>query len=426
MERLFTRIGGGLGAAVLLAVLAVFPGSSSARLVEKIVVVINGVPHTYSDLRKFTNARLRQDVQIDELAAGRAPKEWLEQFITEELIEAEVKGTGIRVGDEDIDGYIRTFRERNGLTLAQLTSLLRREGKDMARYREEVRVQIERGELIERNVRKKVHVTDRDARRYYDANPHLYVAGLKVDLRHLMLELDEGAPDHREQAVLARIRELRRQAIDGADFAALARAHSQGSGAGEGGSIGRVEPGDLPDPLAKVAVTLEPGTISQPVRTSLGYHLVRVEDREGGQRLGFGVVSEQVKEQLYEQTLEERFEKWLQTDLRKKHRVEVKLDGYAFEARQAKRGTVGNLMASSAADDEERGFWDYLNPLTYIFDEEVIRDSSGESTDRKVVSLFGMPLFTTDVGDDDDVPLDEPLGREAPAPPSDAGAGGSP
>lgn len=426
MERLCTRTRSGFGAAVLLAVLALFSGSSSAGLVEKVVVVINGVPHTYSDFRRFTNARLRQDVQLDDLTEARAPKEWLEQFITGELIQAEVRGTGIRVRDEDIDRYIETFRERNGLTLAQLTSLLQREGKDMAQYREETRVQIERGELIERNVRKKVHITDRDARRYYEANPHLYVTGLKVDLRHLMLEVEEGAPDHREQAVLARIRELRREVLDGADFAALARAHSQGSGAGEGGSVGWVEPGNLPDSLARVAVTQEPGAVSQPVRTSLGYHLVRVEGREEGQRLGFGVVSEQVKEQLYRQTLEERFDKWLRTDLRKKHRVEVKLDGYAFEAQQARRGTVGNLMASTAADDEEWDFVDYINPLSYIFGQEVIRDSSGAPTDRKVVSLFGMPLFTTDVGDDDDVPLDRPLGREAPAPSEGADAGGSP
>lgn len=426
MERLCARTRSGLWAAVLLAALAALPGSSSARLVEKVVVVINGVPHTYSDFQRFTGARLRQDVRLDDLTAGRAPREWLEQFITEQLIEAEVKGTGIRVRDEDIDGYIRTFRERNDLTPAQLTSLLQREGKDMARYREEVRVQIERGELIERNVRKKVHITDQDARRYYEANPHLYVTGLKVDLRHLMLELEEGAPDSREQEVLARLRELRRRILDGADFAELARAHSQGSGAGDGGSIGRVEPGNLPDSLARVAVTLDQGAVSQPVRTSLGYHLVRVEGREGGQRLGFGVVSEQVRERLYNRTLEERFDKWLRTDLRKKHRVEVKLDGYAFEAQQARRGTVGNLMASSAADEEEWGFVDYINPLSYIFDQEVIRDRSGAPTDRKVVSLFGMPLFTTDVGDDDDVPLDRPLEREAPAPSGGADAGGSP
>ena len=69
-----------------LALLAVFPVSSPGSLVEKIVVVVNGVPNTFSDLRKFARTKLKQDVDLDELTAGRVPKQWLEEFITHELI----------------------------------------------------------------------------------------------------------------------------------------------------------------------------------------------------------------------------------------------------------------------------------------------------------------------------------------------------
>ena len=70
----------GLCATAFLALLAVFPVSSPGSLVEKIVVVVNGVPNTFSDLRKFARTKLKQDV--DELTAGRVPKQWLEEFIT--------------------------------------------------------------------------------------------------------------------------------------------------------------------------------------------------------------------------------------------------------------------------------------------------------------------------------------------------------
>ncbi len=401
--------------AAILALLVIFPGPSSGSLVEKIVVVVNGVPHTFSDMRKFARDRLNRDVKLDELTAGRVPKQWVEEFITYELIRTEVRNTGIRVRDADIDRFIRAVRERNELSPAQFAALLKRDGKTLAQYRDEVRGRIEQDELIQRNVRKRVHITMLDARRYYDANPDSYRTELKVRLRHLMLPVDEGASPEQEQAVRTGIEELRRQILEGGDFAALATARSQGAGATEGGDIGWVKPEDLPDSLARVAVALKKGEVSEPVRTSLGYHLVRAEDREGGERLPFETVSEKVRDELYNKTLQERFAKWLKTDLRKKHRVEVKLDGYAFEAQQAERGTVGSLMATATEDREDKGFWDYLNPATYIYQEELIPDPTGVVGDRKRVKLFGIPLFTTEAGDDDDVPLDQPLERGTPA-----------
>jgi len=407
----------GLCAAALLALFALSPGSAPANLVEKIVVVVNGVPHTFSDFRKFASESLSQSVRLDELTAGRVPQELLEEFITNELVQAEVKGTGIRVREEDIDNYIKALREQNKLSPAQFASMLARQGKDRARYRQEVRGQIERDELIRRNVRQRIHVTMQDAKRYYDANPQLYRTELRLRLRHLMLSLSEGASADGEQAVRARTEALRQEILDGGDFAALARTHSEGAGASDGGDIGWVKAEDLPDSLAKAAAALQKGAVSPPVRTNLGYHLVRAEDRQGGVRLGFEAVSEQVRDELYTRTLRERFAKWLKTDLRKKHRVEVKLSEYDFEAQEAERGTVGNLMATTAPPEREKGFWDYVNPLTYIYDEESIPDPSGVS-DRKRVKLFGIPLFTTEAGDDEDVPLSEPIEGVAPTPPT--------
>ncbi len=407
---LFDTRTSGWWAAVLLASVLVFPGGSFAAIVEKIVVVVNGAPHTFSDFRKFTQTRLGRDIQLDELTSGRVSKKFLEEFITAALIRAEVKGTGIRVQDTHIDAAIQVVQKQNNFTLTQLADALKRDGKSMDQYRKQVRRELERGELINRNVRQKVHVTLRDAQRYYDANPDDYVPDLTVHLRHIMLRVEEGAPLEREQLVLARLNGLRQEVLDGADFATLARVNSEGAGAEKGGDIGWIEPNSLPDSLAEVATTTMKGGISTPVRTNLGYHLIRVEGRQGDQRLPFAEVSEQIREELYEKALDERFSKWLKTDLRKKYSVEVKLDGYEFAAEKAKRGTVSSLMASTTAGQEEKDFWDYLNPLTYILGEETV------GGDQKIVKLFGVPLFTTDAGDDDDVPLGEPFERENPRP----------
>jgi len=128
--------------AAILALLVIFPGPSSGSLVEKIVVVVNGVPHTFSDMRKFARDRLNRDVKLDELAAGRVPKQWVEEFITYELIRTEVRNTRIRVRDAYIDSFIRAVRERYALSPAQLDALLIRAGQTPAQYRDEGRCRI--------------------------------------------------------------------------------------------------------------------------------------------------------------------------------------------------------------------------------------------------------------------------------------------
>lgn len=422
-----------IGSLVLL--LAVLPVASEARIVEKIIVVVNGEPLTYSDFRKFARVKLGRNLELQELAAGQVSKEVLEEFITEQLIREEVKRMGIRVSEQDIDNYIQSVMQRSNLSRAELLAALQREGVDMEQYRSQVRSQLERGELVERNVKKKVHITSEDLERYYKANGGNYATDPEVHLRHILLVLPYGASEQEEQAVLSRIMELRRQALNGTSFAELAREYSEGAGAQDGGDIGWVKRDALLDELANVAFELSAGEVSQPVRTSVGYHLVKMEGRKSSDSVAFEEVSEDIRKELYDKALQERFSTWLKTDLRQKHRVEVKLPGYVFKAQKRKDNTVKRLMASSATGgqvEEDKNFLDYINPLTYIVDEQAVQDEElGELGDRKVVSIFGSPLFVTEEGDDVDVPLDAPFPEEeggtavpaaAPAEPSSQGS----
>ena len=105
-----------------------------------------------------------------------------------------------------------------------------------------------RDELIRRNVRQRIHITMQDAKRYYDANPLLYRTELRLRLRHLMLSAGEGAFTDQEQAVRARIEELRQEIVDGADFAALARTHSEAQARVKAATSAGSSPGICPIP----------------------------------------------------------------------------------------------------------------------------------------------------------------------------------
>jgi hypothetical protein len=131
----------------------------------------------------------------------------------------------------------------------------------------------------------------------------------------------------------------------------------------------------------------------------MGIHIVKLEAREIGNTLPLTSVSGKIKDELYAKAMEERFDKWLKTDLRRKHKVDVKLAGVVFKPEDSKEDTLGSLMASTNRGprrDQQRSFLSYLNPLSYMVKETPLEDDDPKSPlyNKSVVSVFGVPLFT--------------------------------
>ena len=80
------------------------------------------------------------------------------------------------------------------------------------------------------------------------------------------------------QQALAKTQEIRAKLVAGGDFAALAKSESDDAGTGvNGGDLGSFAKGSMVPEFDKVAFELEPGKLSEPVKTQFGYHLILVE-----------------------------------------------------------------------------------------------------------------------------------------------------
>lgn len=387
-----------------------------AMLVEQVVVVVDGDPHTLSDLDQYAKTKTGAKMPTHELSKMSQDSKSLailEQFITDKLISAEAKRLGIIVDDAQINGFIAMIVEKNGLTEAQLVAVLRRDGMDMKRYRESIRSQMEREKLVRRQVKEKITITPEDVNRYYQANKNKFRTKDKIRLRHILFQIPDPPTPEKEKAVVSRALEVRKLALAGESFAQLARKHSQGAGASEGGEIGWVDRASLISELANAAFKMSVGDISQPIRTSLGVHLFEVQDRNRGTVMPLSSVEEKIKADLNAKVSEEQFLKWLKSDLRRNHQVDVKVPGVVFRAEETKQGTVDALMASAAnREPKERSLLSKLNPFSYIFKSTPVEDEDGEFTsDERTVSILGKPIFQTEsaTGSDDDfIILSEP------------------
>ncbi|MFQ5903399.1 MAG: peptidylprolyl isomerase [Candidatus Binatia bacterium] len=410
------------GLILIGSLLFLYSSPLEAKVIEQVIAVIDGEPYTLSNFKEYAKTKMdREFPQGDLNSIGKEDQEVLERFITEKLLAAEVKVVGIRVSEEEIDRYIGQIKERNRITDEQLGVILSRDGVTMEKYRASIRAEIEKSEIINRQVRKKVNITPEDVERYYRSNSKKYKTKERVRLRHILLPLPEGAPPEREKEVMRKALEIRGRAMAQEEFSELAKNYSEGPGASEGGDIGWVNRGSLLKEIEEIAFNkLSVGEVSQPLRTTLGIHLIKLEEREAERLLPLAEVGGKIKKELYAKALEERFQKWLKTDLRKRHRVDVKLPGVVFRPEETKEGTVDSLIASASrrSRDEESGFLSYLNPLSYIVSKTPLEgvDADGDLGEEKIVSIFGIPLFTTesaeDVPEDPLAPLD---GTKEPA-----------
>jgi len=402
------------------------PAMLSAAVIEQLVAVVDGEPYTLTNLKVYAKTKGNREFPSGDLnRINDADRDLLEQFITDKLLETEIREAGIKVADAEVDEYIGQIKTRNRLSDDDLKTALGREGQTLAGYRASVKSELEKNEMINRQVRAKVNISNEDAERYYKLNMKNYRSGERARLRHILLPVPEKAAEEEVRAIADRAGALSGRIKAGEDFAKLAVEFSQGAGHADGGDIGWVQRGTLVKEIEDLAFDkLSVGQVSEPFRSSMGIHILKLEAREPGSVLPFSTVAPKIKEELYARALDERFGKWLKSDLRKKHHVDVKLPGVVFKAEEVNTGTADALARAPRSNKSaDRSWYSYFNPLSYVTKETEIDEEDTKSPlyGKKIVSVFGVPLFTTE--STDDVP--DVLSSPPPEKPAEKQSGGA-
>ena len=145
---------------------------------------------------------------------------------------------------------------------------------------------------------------------------------LQTRLRHILVRPSEQMSENDARRRLEDIRE--RIVHGGADFAELARVHSDDATAARGGELDWVYPGDTVPDFERAYQDLKVGELSEPIKTPFGYHLIQVLERRSAdmsperRRL-------QARQALRERKSDEAYQEWLR-QLRDQTYVELRLD----------------------------------------------------------------------------------------------------
>lgn len=305
----------------LVGCLMLWAGALRAEVVNRIVASVDGEPITLYELREYE----AKERALLPNASAATQNNMLQALITEKLVAREIAARGIHVRDQDVDRYIDHIKQTNHVDEEQLKEVLKQQGMDYGKYRDQVRSEIEKVQLLNREIRGKVNVTPEDVDRYYQAHKKDYELPGKVHVRQITLRLDENAPDEIVKPVMERAQDLRARLQKGEDFAKLAKQVSEDPVAADGGDLGEVEPAKLLPEFETAVDKMKEDEVSEPIRTKMGVHLLKLEKRIPVSYRPQEELAADIKEKLYNDALDERYKRWLLEDIQKHHYVEIKL-----------------------------------------------------------------------------------------------------
>ncbi len=124
----------------------------------------------------------------------------------------------------------------------------------------------------------KVVIDNPKIEEYYNNNLKTFKIAEQRHARHILLQAGEkDSPEvHKEKA--AKAAEVLKLARDGGDFIALARQYSEDPAKDKGGDLGFFAAGQMVPAFDEAVFTMQPGTISDVIKTQFGYHIIRLEE----------------------------------------------------------------------------------------------------------------------------------------------------
>jgi peptidyl-prolyl cis-trans isomerase D len=122
-----------------------------------------------------------------------------------------------------------------------------------------------------------VQISDEAIQNYYLDHKNDYASPKTVEARHILFKLESGADDQAVAAAKARAETVLDLIQKGADFAEMAKIHSEGPSKTNGGHLGTFRKEDMVAPFSEKAFSMQAGEISEPVQTQFGWHLIKVE-----------------------------------------------------------------------------------------------------------------------------------------------------
>ncbi|EGK5330146.1 peptidylprolyl isomerase SurA [Salmonella enterica] len=269
----------------LLLGIAMIANTSFAapQVVDKVAAVVNNGVVLESDVDG-----LMQSVKLNAGQAGQQlpddatlRHQILERLIMDQIILQMGQKMGVKITDEQLDQAIANIAKQNNMTMDQMRSRLAYDGLNYSTYRNQIRKEMIISEVRNSEVRRRITVLPQEVDALAKQIGTQNDASTELNLSHILIALPENPTSEQVNDAQRQAESIVEEARNGADFGKLAITYSADQQALKGGQMGWGRIQELPGIFAQALSTAKKGDIVGPIRSGVGFHILKVNDLRG-------------------------------------------------------------------------------------------------------------------------------------------------
>jgi len=252
-------------------------------LLDRIIAIVDSGVIMESELNK----RVKEIIgRLRETSTPLPPEDILTEQVLERLIIEEIQlqigeKAGVRISDAELNESLNAIAGQNSLSLEEFKISI--ESKDLS-YRD-LRETIKKEMILQRVQRGKVgariDISEQEIESFLKSKEGQVRLAEEYRVQQILLPLNKDASEEKVRKVNIKIKEIISKYNNGESFKKLAATYSSDQSALEGGEMGWKKSAELPSLFAPVVTSLDINSLSEPIRSGAGIHLLRLAEKRG-------------------------------------------------------------------------------------------------------------------------------------------------
>ncbi|VAX01302.1 Periplasmic chaperone and peptidyl-prolyl cis-trans isomerase of outer membrane proteins SurA [hydrothermal vent metagenome] len=248
---------------------------------DRILVIANDQVITKSELNRRVKSiiyQLRQQrAQLPSMDILN--KQILERLILDHLQLQLAERAGIRIDDETINNVISNIAAQNKLTLEQFREVLQKDNFDFSEFRNNIKNEMIINQLRKKQVENQIIVTEQEIKNQLEKNVNSSDTNVEYNISHILIAISESANNKDIDRVLKKSQKILNELNSGTDFSKIAISVSSGQNALQGGLLGWLKSGQLPELFSEHLSKMNINDLSGLIRSPSGFHILKLNDK---------------------------------------------------------------------------------------------------------------------------------------------------
>lgn len=255
------------------------------ELLDRVAAIVNGGVVLESEVTDlFNSIKLQAQKNNQDLPSDSALRtQVMDKLINDSLITQLGERMGVQVSDAQLDQTIANMAKENNLTLSQFRDSIIADGLEYEKYRESIRTELISGEVRRNSVRRRIFTSPQEVENLLAVMKEQTNNDIEYHLGHILIEFPTDPTQEDMTKAKTRADKVIELLNGGSDFNKIAIASSGDANALKGGDLGWKNINEMPTLFSDLIDGKEKDTIVGPIRTGLGFSIVKVLDIRGRQ-----------------------------------------------------------------------------------------------------------------------------------------------